>query len=145
MRLGLTRLVFILLLAAGMSGAAGSNAIGGWTDRVGAQQRGHYEVVIRHLTWLIQSGEISDENLGDAYYDRGNAYYNLEDHHQAIRNYSQTLRLDPGNADAYYNRGNSYFSKGDYKHALTDYQKAYSLNPSDPVYRGKMEELGLLQ
>ena len=45
----------------------------------------------------------------------------------AIREYSETIRLEPDNAKAYLNRGLARFDKGDYRLAIQDFDKAIHL------------------
>ena len=45
----------------------------------------------------------------------------------------------------YRNRARMHEAKGRQPSALQDFQRAYFLAPSDPNYRAKMKELGLLQ
>src|SRR5262245_22827194 len=59
-------------------------------------------------TSIIQSGRENQENLGTAFYNRGNAYLTLRDNVRAIADYSQAIRLNGRDADAYYNRGLAY-------------------------------------
>ena len=52
---------------------------------------------------------------------------------EAIRAYTEAIRLNPQDATVYYNRGNAYFYKKDYDHAIADYDRALQLNPNHPV------------
>ena len=129
------RLVFTIIVAAGMAVAAGSNAFatrGVWDGE--AEQSG-YEKAVRYLTWIIESGGVSKENLGNAFYNRGNAYYYLGAHAKAIEDYSRVLVLDPGHAEALYNRGNSYADVGDHDRAIEDYSRTIRIRPDfDAAY-----------
>ena len=49
----------------------------------------------------------------------------------AIADYTEAIRLDPGDAEAYYNRGVIYAHKGDYDAAVADYTEAIRLDPGD--------------
>src|SRR5262245_48588434 len=46
--------------------------------------------------------------LAEAYFNRGNAYYDLGANQEAIKDYTEALRLNPKDAEAYYNRGNAH-------------------------------------
>jgi tetratricopeptide (TPR) repeat protein len=50
---------------------------------------------------------------------------------RAIVDYTEVIRLNPGDASAYSGRGNAYRNKGDYDRAIADYTEAIRLNPSD--------------
>lgn len=52
----------------------------------------------------------------------------------AIKNYKQSLELNPKKVEAYYNLGNSYCNLNDYDEAIEYYVKAISLDPMhDPA------------
>src|SRR6185503_920394 len=67
--------------------------------------------------------------LAEAYFNRGNAYYDLGLDQQAIKDYSQVIRLNPKDAEAYYNRGNANRRSKMQQAALSDYSAAIKLNP----------------
>ena len=48
---------------------------------------------------------------------------------QAIKDYSEAIRLDPGLAPAWNNRGLAYDNKGDYDQAIKDFSEALRLDP----------------
>ncbi len=76
----------------------------------------------------------------DAYYSRGNAYYDKESLEQAIADYSKAIEINPVYLKAYYNRGVFYYKKGNLVQAISDYNKAIAINPeyADAYYsRGK--------
>ncbi|PQV51142.1 tetratricopeptide repeat protein [Jejuia pallidilutea] len=70
--------------------------------------------------------QIDDKNL-DAYFYRGIAKANLEDHSAAILDFTKVIFFEP-NGDTYYNRANSKFAIGDFKGAKEDYEEAIKLN-----------------
>ena len=61
-------------------------------------------------------------NLADAYEKKG-----LYD--EAIKEYQEALRLNPGRSEFYYNLGNVYYAKGLYEEAIKEYQEALRLDP----------------
>jgi tetratricopeptide (TPR) repeat protein len=75
----------------------------------------------------------------NAYYNRGNLYYEQKNYNQAIADYNVTIDfyaaytaakdLDYDYSDAYYNRGLCYFNKNQYDQAIADYQDAININP----------------
>jgi len=65
-----------------------------------------------------------------AYYNRGNAYFSGGDYKEAIKDYSQTIYLDPEYLMAYHNRGNIYYYYKNYHKAISDYNHALSINPN---------------
>jgi tetratricopeptide (TPR) repeat protein len=86
---------------------------------------------ISGCTAVIGSGQWQGKELAWAYYSRGVAYDALGENRRAIEDFTQVLRLDPGDAEAYYDRGNSYRIVGDYARAIEDYDQALRLEPGD--------------
>jgi len=129
------RLVLTTLFAAGIAVAAGVNAFAARAVWDGEAEQSGYEKAVHYLTWIIESGEVSKKNLGNAFYNRGNAYYYLGAHGKAIEDYSRALVLDPGHAEALYNRGNSYADVGDHDRAIEDYSQTIRIRPDfDAAY-----------
>ena len=55
----------------------------------------------------------------------------MQDYHdRAIKDYDETIRLDPQDARAYYSRGNAYGKLGQTERANQDFDEAIRLNPS---------------
>ena len=72
----------------------------------------------------------------NAYYNRGNLYYEQKKYDEAITDYTVTIDyyaaakdLDYDYSDAYYNRGLCYFNKNQYDQAIIEYQDAININP----------------
>jgi tetratricopeptide (TPR) repeat protein len=80
-----------------------------------------------------------------AYFNRGLAYDRMGLYNRASDDYSKAILLQPDLDSAYFNRGRMHEAEDRQPSALQDFQRAYSLDPSDPNYRAKMKELGLLQ
>ena len=125
----IVRLAVVLLFAAVFIGAMGSDAFGGLSTGNTASDHARYEAAVRYYTRVIVWGEVSKENVGNAYYNRANAFYKLGHHVRAIKDYEQALRFSPDDADVHYNRGNVYAGLGDHDQAITDYSQAIRLNP----------------
>jgi tetratricopeptide (TPR) repeat protein len=66
-----------------------------------------------------------------AYYNRGQAFMNMEQVENAIHDYSAALSLNPFYQEAVYNRGIAYERIGAFDLALRDYDRALVLNPSN--------------
>ncbi|MCH6590699.1 MAG: tetratricopeptide repeat protein [Proteobacteria bacterium] len=79
------------------------------------------------------------------YFNRGLVYDKMGLYDWASDDYSKAILLQPDLDSAYFNRGRMYEATGRQPSALQDFQRAYSLDPSNPNYRAKMTELGLLQ
>ncbi len=99
------------------------------TDAMNAYERGDYGLAIQHCTNAINSGGLSDDELGIAFYNRGVAYGRKGLYDEAIRDYGQAIRLDPDYAEAFNSRGVAYDRKGLYDEAIRDYGEAIRLDP----------------
>ena len=88
------------------------------------------EKSLRACSALIQSGDETGFRLAKAFYDRGLAYAHEGNCDLAVKDYDQSLRLNPTFAYAFYSRGAAHASKSDYDHAFQDYNHALQLNPS---------------
>ena len=123
------RMVLILLLGAGLSGAALANtAIDRgleWEPKAPTHPQG----AIEFFTFVIEAGNISKRDLAHAFYSRGNSFYYLGELERAIQEFSRALVLDPENANAYYNRANAYADLGEHGAAVEDYSAAIWLEP----------------
>lgn len=80
---------------------------------------------------LIQSGQESVKNAAIAFDNRGMAYARKHDFDHALRDYDQSLQLNPDSAAAHYNRGIVYEFKHDYGRAFPDLDRAVQLDPGD--------------
>lgn len=75
---------------------------------------------------LSKAIEIDNKNL-NAYFHRGLAKADLQDHTGAILDFTKVIFFEP-DGDSYYNRANSKFALGDFKGANEDYKQAVKLN-----------------
>jgi len=60
------------------------------------------------------------------------AYQDLREHHKAIDDYTEAIRLRPDYPDALINRGVRYQELGEFLHAIDDFTEAIRLKPDDP-------------
>jgi len=72
-----------------------------------------------------------DPDNANAYYERGDFYYEIDEYGNAIADYNKAIELDPNHVSAYYNRGCAYGEMGEYDKAIADYNKAIDLDPND--------------
>ena len=54
-----------------------------------------------------------------------------EHYENAVRHYTEALKLKPDFAEVYYNRGVAYGEKGEFDNAIRDYDRAIELKPKD--------------
>ena len=77
--------------------------------------------------------ERENSRNADAYFSRGIAYRNKDEHDRAIADYNKAIEIDPKLAAAYRSRGNAYADKGEYDRAIMDYTKAIEIDPKDEL------------
>ena len=90
-------------------------------------QDGKYEEAVQAYTEIIEQ----NPNYVVAYFYRGNAYCNIEQHNKAIEDYSKAIALDPQYVAAFNNRGVAYRNIEQYDKAVEDYSKAIELDPQN--------------
>jgi tetratricopeptide (TPR) repeat protein len=69
-------------------------------------------------------------NMSFVYGNRGWAYVQKRLDDQAIRDFSESIRLNPEPVYAFWDRGLAYHRKGEFEKALTDYSAALSRDPN---------------
>ena len=79
---------------------------------------------IKEAIQLYSDAIKRNPKLAPAYFNRGNAYYDLKQNDQAIKDYTEAIKLNPKDAEAYYNRGNAYRRLRKDDLALKDYNAA---------------------
>ncbi|HZL60413.1 MAG TPA: tetratricopeptide repeat protein [Stellaceae bacterium] len=82
-------------------------------------------------TALIQSGQVTNEVMADAYYNRCAAYIDKGLYDKAVADCTRAIALKPDFAVAYDNRGAAYEKKGLRDKAIADYRAALKLDPTD--------------
>jgi tetratricopeptide (TPR) repeat protein len=70
-----------------------------------------------------------------AYNNRGNAHLALKNYREAIADYDEAIRRNPGYAVAYRNRGLAHSAMKDYREAIADFDQAIRLDPSYTLAR----------
>ena len=88
------------------------------------EQEYDQDLKIGGCTAVIRSGQWQGKDLAWAYNNRGLGYDRRGEFAQAIEEYDQALRLDPGYDFAYQNRGVTYESLGQYERAAVDWERA---------------------
>jgi tetratricopeptide (TPR) repeat protein len=71
--------------------------------------------------------------LPDAYFERGQAYFELANYQPAKDDYTAAIELKPDFADAYHNRARTRARLNDSAGAIEDYGEALRLNPKDAI------------
>lgn len=88
---------------------------------------------IAGCTALIQSGQETNQNLSNAFYDRGIVYDRIHEYDRAINDFDNAIRLNPSYAP-FVGRAQAYIDKGDYDRGIQDTSQAIQFNPKD--FRG---------
>ncbi|MBW2435533.1 MAG: tetratricopeptide repeat protein [Deltaproteobacteria bacterium] len=71
----------------------------------------------------------ANPKMAESYNNRGLAFYNLEQHQQAINDFSQAIRIKPQYAEAFNNRGNAYYALDQYEQAEADFNQCLQIKP----------------
>ena len=122
-------------ISPGSSGGAVVNSkgelIGISTSSLTGGQNLNFVIPISDIL-LVQIASYSDKKsieLLNLFYKGLNAGQNGK-YNDAVRYYSEYIKLKPDYAGAYYNRGNAYYKLGKYTDAISDYTQAIKINPN---------------
>lgn len=96
-----------------------------------AVRTGDYERGVELLTTAIESGDMADTNLTIAYYNRANAWFNLEEYERALDDLTKAIDRNPRFLEAFIKRGATYKELGEYRLAVADLTSALELNPNN--------------
>ena len=104
--------------------------------------RGHAGDTIAACTRVITSPSSTREQVGDAYINRGQHYYEIKEYDRAIEDFDRAIPLKPRWLEmAYGNRGNAYYAKGEDDKAIDSYDRAIAI---DKNYSSALTARGLL-
>lgn len=79
-----------------------------------------------------QAPSIATKELtAQEWFERGYKFQEAKNLEEAIRCYTEAIRLEPGFLEAYGNRGNVFIDKGEADSAIADYNQILLLNPKD--------------
>jgi tetratricopeptide (TPR) repeat protein len=88
-------------------------------------------IAIGEQIWKLDpSQQDSRMKIADMYGNRGNTRRAQGDLTGAIRDYDQSITLDPNFAPVHYNRGVARYEQGDLIGAIRDYEQAIQLDPN---------------
>ena len=102
-----------------------------------AREQGHHQVVKLLQSYVSREFEavagisaiIADNpDDGDAYSERGDAYFEAGNVYQAIADYTESIRLAPGSERTYLARGMANSSCGNLTQAISDFSEAVKIN-----------------
>jgi len=95
-------------------------------ERAGEPDRRAIERV-RYAQTAIDSGQLTKDQLADAYYWQGESYYYLKSYDDAQRAYEQVLRINPDDGITFGAIGHIAYVRGDWDEAIRLYRDAYEL------------------
>jgi lipoprotein NlpI len=130
-------LIALLIAVLGFVGASLAQSDDHAKQCAAASAGSDFDLVILHCTSAIESGQLSDQELADAFNERGLAHYNKRDYDTAIRDYDRALSLQPKIASALVRRAKAYQEKRHYEGALADYESATQMDPKFAYERSK--------
>ncbi|MCE2413286.1 tetratricopeptide repeat protein [Candidatus Poribacteria bacterium] len=97
-------------------------------------QNDNLDDAIEYYTEVIRLDPADTSVVSMAYYNRGVAYDGKNEVDLAIRDYNQTIQLNPNSADAYNNRGYAYRQKGEIERAIEDYDRAIQIKADNVLF-----------
>jgi protein O-mannosyl-transferase len=94
----------------------------------------------RNKVWenpLTLFGDVVKKNRSNAevsmgYYNCGNEFFRLGKLDDALTDFTESLKFNPGYAEAYYNRALTRFYMGDYPDAILDFSSSIRINDHNP-------------
>jgi tetratricopeptide (TPR) repeat protein len=99
-------------------------------DLCNGRDRSSPELQISGCTELMKSDINNSRVMAIAYNNRGNAYTTKGEYDLAIRDYDQSIKLNPNYAKPLNNRGVTYQKKGEYDRAVEDFNAAIKIDPN---------------
>jgi Tfp pilus assembly protein PilF len=104
--------------------------------------RGNSKGNIAACNRVIASPRATRVQIGGAYINRGQHYYEQQDFDRALADFDKAIPLDPQWVQlAYGNRGNVYFRQSEDQKAIDNYSRAIAL---DPTYASAYTSRGIL-
>jgi tetratricopeptide (TPR) repeat protein len=73
----------------------------------------------------------AEPKFANAYFNRGNIYFNLNDFKNSVKDYDQYIKLEPNKPEGYNARSNARYKAGDRTGALADYDQLIALKADD--------------
>ncbi len=95
---------------------------------LGACSTGNPQGRITGCTRIIEDRARGTADRRQAFLERGMAYAQRGELDRAIGDFTESIKLDPGNAAAFYNRSLAYRAKGEHDRARADCTQASGLN-----------------
>jgi len=95
-------------------------------------QKEAQEITNAEKTAANEAAPVSEEQLtAQTWYERGYVFQESENWEEAIRSYTEAIRLEPNFLEAYGNRGIVFSQKGDLVSGFSDFNKVLELDPNE--------------
>lgn len=134
----MARVILMLILLA-LPGTVRAENLEYCKKGVGAANAGDLDLAISHYTLCITNGDLTNDNLAQAFNYRGRMYADQGKYNKAIADYDRAIELKPDYAYYFNERGYTFFLKGEYDRAIQDHTAALRIKPNFVVaynYRG---------
>ena len=102
-------------------------------EAVAALESGDFDRAVDSYLLCLESEELPEEVVAQVFSGLGLAYAGKGNHYQAIKDYSEAIRINPNLAWAYNNRCWSYALIRRPDEALEDCNKAVAMLPDEPA------------
>lgn len=99
-----------------------------------AAKAGNWDKAIEEFRKAAESDKKHNKNLAIALQQRGTAEMTAQKWPEAMKDFSEAIRLEPKNAAVYERRAYVEMKQGENDKALADYTEAIKLSPEDPRY-----------
>ncbi len=99
------------------------------SEAIYALRRGEFEKAIELTTKVIDSGDLEEDDIINAYILRADAYAAMGRTEEAISDVSSTLQLRPDDPSLVNLRGDIHLNSGEFPAALQDYDRSIELKP----------------
>ncbi len=97
-----------------------------WKTELAVDSQTIKPVLSRNFYQISQSNSITAED----FFNEGMTKFRLKDFKGAIKDFNESIFLNPNFVIAYISRGNAYAELKEYEKAITNYDEAISLNPN---------------
>ncbi|MGH7002749.1 MAG: tetratricopeptide repeat protein [Alphaproteobacteria bacterium] len=133
-----------MLFGIAAAGHARADARADFEAAADAIKKGKRDEGIVLLTKVIDSKEVSGDELATMYYMRADLYGHLNKLDEALADYAKTIEIMPDHAAAFHDRATVYAQQKKFKEALDDLSRAQFLVPQSPLphfNRGRVYEM----
>jgi tetratricopeptide (TPR) repeat protein len=137
-------LTLCMLFAIGIAGSARADARADYEAAIEAVKKGKRDEAIELLTKVIDSKEVSGEQLATMHYTRADLYGQVNKLDEALADYAKTIEIMPDHAAAFHDRATVYALQKKFQEALDDLSRAQFLVPQSPLpyyNRGRVYEM----